>query len=132
MTSNPFRIANPAVPGGASPTETPGGETADPPINRVQAMVASAPVFLFMKGMPSAPRCGFSANAVGALDALGVSYTSFDILSDEGIRQAAKDYAQWPTFPQLWVNGELVGGHDIMMEMYQSGELEPLLREAAS
>jgi monothiol glutaredoxin len=95
-------------------------------------MVSSAPVFLFMKGMPSAPRCGFSANAVGALDALGVSYTSFDILSDEGIRQAAKDYAQWPTFPQLWVNGELVGGHDIMMEMYQSGELEPLLREAAS
>jgi monothiol glutaredoxin len=68
----------------------------------------------------------------GALDALNVSYSSFDILSDEQIRQAAKDYAQWPTFPQLWVKGELVGGHDIMMEMFQGGELEPMLREAVS
>lgn len=130
MSPNPFRIANPQ---GTGPTEGPAAANPDAsPLEQVRTMVESAPVFVFMKGVPSAPRCGFSANAVGALDALGASYTTFDVLSDESIRAAAKEYAQWPTFPQLWVNGELVGGHDIMMEMYQTGELQQVLEGVAS
>ena len=95
---------------------------------RIKEQVTSHPVVLYMKGNPQFPQCGFSANAVGILNALGVQelYT-VDVLQDPEVRQGIKDYANWPTIPQLYVHGEFVGGSDIMTEMYQSGELKQLL-----
>ena len=99
----------------------------DDPMERVERMVTSSNVVLLMKGSPGMPRCGFSANTVAILDRLGVAYSSFDVLEDQWIRSAAKEYAAWPTFPQVWVRGELIGGHDIVTEMYTSGELQMLV-----
>jgi len=83
---------------------------------------------LFMKGSAQFPMCGFSGRAIQVLKACGVNeFKTFDVLSDEEVRQGIKDYAQWPTIPQLYVNGEFVGGSDILMEMYEAGELQPLL-----
>lgn len=95
---------------------------------RIKEQVTSHPVVLYMKGNPQFPQCGFSANAVGILNALGVKelYT-VDVLKDPEIRQGIKDFANWPTIPQLYINGQFVGGSDIMTEMYQSGELKQLL-----
>jgi monothiol glutaredoxin len=84
-------------------------------------------VMLFMKGTPQQPACGFSMRASGALNALGVQYAALDILPDQRIRQELSDYSGWPTIPQLFVDGELVGGSDIVMEMFESGELAQLL-----
>ncbi|CAG0124255.1 Glutaredoxin 4 [Rhodocyclaceae bacterium] len=96
---------------------------------RIKQQVTSHPVVLYMKGSPSFPQCGFSANAVRILNALGVKeFFSVDVLQDAEIRQGIKDYANWPTIPQLYINGEFVGGSDIMTEMYQSGELQKLLQ----
>lgn len=96
---------------------------------RIKQQVTSHPVVLYMKGSPSFPQCGFSANAVRILNALGVKeFFSVDVLQDPEIRQGIKDYANWPTIPQLYINGEFVGGSDIMTEMYQSGELQKLLK----
>jgi monothiol glutaredoxin len=126
--SNPFHIA------GGSPEPRFSGAPVDetdrsaPALERVEKMVASSEVFLFMKGVPEQPLCGFSANSVAILESLGVPYGTFDVLSDEAIRAAAKQYAGWPTFPQLWVRGELIGGNDIMMEMLQTGELETAVK----
>jgi monothiol glutaredoxin len=83
---------------------------------------------LYMKGTPQAPQCGFSALAVQVLNACGVSqFQSFNVLADAEVRQGIKEYANWPTIPQLYINGEFVGGSDIMREMYESGELKKLL-----
>jgi monothiol glutaredoxin len=99
---------------------------------RIKQQVTGHPVVLYMKGSPSFPQCGFSANAVRILNALGVSdIFSVDVLQDPEIRQGIKDYANWPTIPQLYINGEFVGGSDIMTEMYQSGELKTLLGSKA-
>jgi monothiol glutaredoxin len=87
-------------------------------------------VVLFMKGSPEAPQCGFSARASAILQECKVSFHSVDVLSDPEIRQGIKDYANWPTIPQLYVNKELVGGSDIMMEMFESGELQTLFKGA--
>lgn len=96
---------------------------------RIKQQVTSHPVVLYMKGSPSFPQCGFSANAVRILNAAGVKeFFSVDVLQDAEIRQGIKDYANWPTIPQLYINGEFVGGSDIMTEMYQSGELQKLLK----
>ena len=94
---------------------------------RVALMVKTHSVFLFMKGSPNFPQCGFSARAVALLRARGVSFDSFDVLSDDDIRQGAKEHAHWPTVPQLYVMGEFIGGSDIMSEMAASGELDALL-----
>jgi monothiol glutaredoxin len=95
---------------------------------RIDQIVKGHPVVLFMKGMPQVPQCGFSALAVQVLNACGVQqFHSVNVLADQEIRQGIKDYANWPTIPQLYVNGEFVGGSDIMREMYQSGELQKLL-----
>ncbi len=95
---------------------------------RIQQQVTGAPVVLYMKGTPQAPQCGFSALAVQMLNACGVNeFASFNVLADAEIRQGVKEYANWPTVPQLYINGEFVGGSDIMREMYQSGELQKLL-----
>ena len=95
---------------------------------RIDAVVKSNPVVLFMKGSPLFPQCGFSSRAVAILDHLDVTYESVDVLQDQGIRQGIKAYSDWPTIPQLYANGEFVGGSDIMMEMYESGELATLLK----
>ena len=96
---------------------------------RIKQQVTSHPVVLYMKGSPQFPQCGFSANAARILNALGVKdLFSVDVLQDAEIRQGIKDYANWPTIPQLYINGEFVGGSDIMTEMYQSGELQKLLK----
>ena len=98
---------------------------------RIKDQVSGHPVVLYMKGTPQVPQCGFSALVVQVLDACGVQelYT-VNVLADAEIRQGIKEYANWPTIPQLYVNGEFVGGSDIIREMYQSGELQKLLQAA--
>ena len=94
---------------------------------KIKDTVEKNKVALFMKGTPDMPQCGFSANAVNILKACGVdNIFSVDVLSDPEIRQGIKDYSNWPTIPQLYVNGEFIGGSDIVTEMYQSGELQKL------
>jgi monothiol glutaredoxin len=96
--------------------------------DKIHDQVTSAPVTLYMKGSPAFPQCGFSSSAVQMLKACGVDrFQSVDVLQDAEVRQGIKEYANWPTIPQLYVNGEFVGGSDIMREMYQSGELQKLL-----
>ncbi len=98
---------------------------------KIQQQVTSNPVVLYMKGSPAFPQCGFSGAAVQMLKACGVDrFFSVDVLADPEIRQGIKDYANWPTIPQLYVAGEFVGGADIMREMYQSGELQKVLEAA--
>ena len=95
---------------------------------RIDDLVKNNRVVLFMKGSAQFPMCGFSGRAVQILKACGVNdLTTFNVLEDDGVRQGIKDYANWPTIPQLYVNGEFVGGSDIMREMYQSGELQKLI-----
>ncbi len=96
---------------------------------RIDALVKDNAVLLFMKGTPLFPQCGFSSRAVAILNHLDVPFESVDVLQDQGIRQGIKAYSDWPTIPQLYVKGEFVGGSDIMMEMYESGELKGLLEE---
>ena len=101
----------------------------DPVLTFIEKTVTDYPVVLFMKGAPDQPRCGFSAAVVQILDHLDVDYVGVDVLQDEALRQAIKDFSSWPTIPQLYVKGEFVGGCDIITEMFQSGELETLLAE---
>jgi monothiol glutaredoxin len=100
---------------------------------RIREQVTNNSIVLYMKGNAKFPQCGFSANAVRILNALGAKgVMTVDVLQDAEIRQGIKDYANWPTIPQLYINGEFVGGSDIMSEMYQSGELKQLLESAAT
>jgi monothiol glutaredoxin len=94
--------------------------------NKIENVLNSSPVVLFMKGTPDFPMCGFSARAVAILRELEVSFESVNVMEDQEIREGIKVYGNWPTIPQLYVKKELVGGSDIMMEMYQSGELAEL------
>jgi monothiol glutaredoxin len=95
---------------------------------KIDGLVKGNRVMLFMKGTAQFPQCGFSGRAIQVIKACGVNdLATFNVLEDEGVRQGIKDYAQWPTIPQLYVNGEFVGGSDIMMEMYESGELQQML-----
>ena len=96
---------------------------------RIQALVDANKVFLFMKGTPTFPQCGFSATVVSILDHVGVDYGSANVLEDAELRQGIKDFSDWPTIPQLYVGGEFVGGCDILQEMYTSGELKQLFEE---
>lgn len=97
---------------------------------RIETLVASSPVFVFMKGSKLMPQCGFSNNVVQVLNALGFPYETFDVLSDPEIRQGIKDYANWPTIPQVYLKGEFLGGSDILIEMYNSGELRETMAVA--
>lgn len=97
---------------------------------RISQIVSSNDVVLFMKGTPLFPQCGFSSRAIAILDHLGVAYESVDVLQDQGIRQGIKEFSDWPTIPQLYVKGEFIGGSDIMMEMYEAGELHQLVEQA--
>jgi monothiol glutaredoxin len=98
--------------------------------DRIRKELASAPVVLFMKGTPDFPQCGFSAQASGALRKLGVDFRAVNIFEDPELREALKRYSNWPTYPQLYLKGELLGGCDITMEMYRSGELQRTLEAA--
>ena len=98
--------------------------------SRIADIVTSNDVVLFMKGTPLFPQCGFSSKAISILDHLGVTYESIDVLQDMEVRQGIKAFSDWPTIPQLYVKGEFVGGSDIMLEMYQAGELQELLVRA--
>jgi len=101
-------------------------------IAAIKEQIESNPILLYMKGSPAAPQCGFSAQTVQCLIAIGERFAYVDILSNPEIRATLPSYANWPTFPQLYVNGELVGGCDIVTEMFESGELEPLIKGAAT
>jgi monothiol glutaredoxin len=96
---------------------------------RIDEIVGKNDVVLFMKGTVLFPQCGFSSRAVAILDHLGVPFETVDVLQDPEIRQGIKDYSEWPTVPQLYVKGEFVGGSDIMMEMFQAGELQQLIED---
>src|SRR5205809_6572353 len=95
--------------------------------DRIEEVVKNNDVVLFMKGTPLFPQCGFSSRACAILDRLGVAFSSVDVLQDQDVRQGIKGYSDWPTIPQLYVKGEFVGGSDIMMEMYEAGELQQLM-----
>jgi len=95
--------------------------------NRIRESVEGNDIVLFMKGTPLFPQCGFSSRAVAILDHLGVEYASHDVLQDPELRQGIKEFSNWPTVPQLYVKGEFVGGSDIMMEMFEAGELQSML-----
>jgi monothiol glutaredoxin len=103
--------------------------TSNPVHDFIAKAVAEHPVIVFMKGEPEQPRCGFSAAVVQILDHLGVEYVGVDVLQSEALRQGIKTFSDWPTIPQLYVKGELVGGSDIVREMYSNGELQELLQE---
>lgn len=94
---------------------------------RIADLVGKSDVLLFMKGSPLFPQCGFSSRAVAILQHIGVEFDSVDVLQDQAVRQGIKAFSDWPTIPQLYVKGEFVGGSDIMMEMYESGELAELM-----
>ncbi len=97
---------------------------------KIESQIANNKVILYMKGSRDMPQCGFSARVVNILNSYGVDYESVDVLSDPEIRQGIKDYSNWPTIPQLYINGQFVGGCDICVEMDQNGELGGLIKEA--
>ena len=99
---------------------------------RIEDTLSSSPVVLFMKGTPDFPQCGFSASAVRTLEACGAQFSHVNIFEDPELREALKQFSNWPTYPQLYVKGELLGGSDILVEMYQKGELQELLKEAGA
>ncbi|MCP1470071.1 monothiol glutaredoxin [Sphingobium sp. OAS761] len=96
---------------------------------RIADIVGGHDVVLFMKGTPLFPQCGFSSRAIAILEHLGVAYDTVDVLQDQAVRQGIKAFSDWPTIPQLYVKGEFVGGSDIMMEMYEAGELQQLMTD---
>ena len=97
---------------------------------RIETLISSSPVFVFMKGTKLMPQCGFSNNVVQILHAVGVPFETFDVLSDMDIRQGIKEFSEWPTIPQVYVKGEFVGGSDILIQLYNSGELREKLTVA--
>jgi monothiol glutaredoxin len=99
---------------------------------RIKDIISSGDVILFMKGVPAAPQCGFSASVVQILSQLGVPFASVDVLQDPEVREGIKEFSSWPTIPQLYVKGEFVGGCDIIREMFQAGELTALLKGTAA
>jgi monothiol glutaredoxin len=101
----------------------------NPAFERIESDIKSNPVVLYMKGTPVFPQCGFSARVVQILSHIGVPFKGVNVLEDMEIREGIKAYANWPTIPQLYVNGEFVGGCDIVMEMFQAGELQSMLKE---
>ncbi|PZU08474.1 MAG: Grx4 family monothiol glutaredoxin [Sphingobium sp.] len=96
---------------------------------RIADIVNAHDVVLFMKGTPLFPQCGFSSRAIAILEHLGIAYDTVDVLQDQAVRQGIKAFSDWPTIPQLYVKGEFVGGSDIMMEMYEAGELQQLMTD---
>ena len=119
------------------PTRLPPESTAHSPNSmdastktRIESLIASSPIFVFMKGTKLMPQCGFSNNVVQILHSLGMAFETFDVLSDMEIRQGVKEFSSWPTIPQVYVKGEFMGGSDILIEMYNQGELKEKLEVA--
>lgn len=100
-------------------------------LDKIKQQIAENPILLYMKGSPKLPSCGFSSQAAQIMMSCGEQFAYVDILQNPDIRAELPKYADWPTFPQLWIDGELVGGSDILLEMYQQGELQPLIKDAA-
>jgi monothiol glutaredoxin len=98
--------------------------------DRIDQLIQNNKVLVFMKGNKLMPQCGFSNNVIQILNILGVSYETVDILEDQELRQAVKEYSDWPTIPQVYINGEFIGGSDIMIELYQKGELQQIVEVA--
>ena len=107
-------------------------DTSDPVLEAIKGQIEDNPIIVYMKGSPQAPQCGFSAQTVQCLIGCGERFAYVDVLANPDIRATLPHYANWPTFPQLWVGGELVGGCDIVTEMYEAGELQSLVKEAAA
>ncbi len=122
--NNPFKILNEDI---STTKEFSPAEASGDLKERIESVINSDKMVLFMKGNAEFPQCGFSANTVAILKHLGKSFTTFDILQDMDIRQGLKEYSNWPTFPQLYVNGKMIGGNDIITEMFESGELKEYL-----
>lgn len=120
---NPFKILNKDISEVKEFAEAPQQDT----VERIKQIIDSDKVVLFMKGNSEFPQCGFSANTVAILKHMGVSFTTFDILQDMDVRSEIKNFSNWPTFPQLYYQGKLVGGNDIITEMFESGELKEVL-----
>ncbi len=120
--SNPFQVV------GANAIEESEQNRGQDLNSRIKNLINSAPIMLFMKGTADMPQCGFSANVVKILNHVGVSYNTFNILSDMDIRDGIKQYSNWPTYPQLYVKGQLIGGNDIVTEMMNNGELVEALK----
>lgn len=99
-------------------------------IEKIKAQIAAHPIVLYMKGTPEQPQCGFSARTVQVLQACGAEFSSIDVLANPDIRSTLPQYANWPTFPQLYINGELIGGCDIVVELFQKGELQKMIDNA--
>lgn len=119
---NPFNVLQTA------PNEIASADKSKALKEQIEALINADKVVLFMKGNSEMPQCGFSANTSGILKQLGVSFKTFNILNDPDVRQGLKEYSNWPTYPQLYVGGQLVGGNDIVTEMFKSGELQTLLK----
>ena len=127
--SNPFNIlgdqSHPPTSGQEQKEENQSAEINE----RIKSLIDSSDLFLFMKGSPEAPQCGFSANTCAVLNSFGVPYKTFNVLSDMDMRQGIKEYSNWPTSPQLYIKGQFVGGNDIIMELYETGELLKMLQD---
>lgn len=104
----------------------------DTALNRIKEQVEKNPIILYMKGTPQFPQCGFSSRTAQALNACGVEFAHVNVLEDPEVYENLPRYANWPTFPQLYINGELVGGCDITLELYQRGELQKMVNQAAT
>ena len=123
---NPFKILNQDI---ATTKEVSPADIQGELKERIESIINSDNIVLFMKGNSEFPQCGFSANTVAILKHIGKSFSTFDILQDMEIRQGLKEYSNWPTFPQLYLKGKLVGGNDIITEMFESGDLQEVLKE---
>ncbi|MEE2671575.1 MAG: Grx4 family monothiol glutaredoxin [Bdellovibrionota bacterium] len=123
---NPFKILNQDI---ATTKEVSPADVQGELKERIESIINSDNIVLFMKGNSEFPQCGFSANTVAILKHIGKSFSTFDILQDMDIRQGLKEYSNWPTFPQLYLKGKLVGGNDIITEMFESGDLQEVLKE---
>lgn len=126
--------ARPApTPDFASEWEEPKSPRGEQPVQEyLDALVKDNKIVLFMKGSPQSPKCGFSANAAGILSGYGKPFAHFDVFLDPEVRQGVKDFSQWPTLPQIYINGEFIGGSDILMQMHNSGELREEIEAAFS
>ena len=128
MSDNPFNIVgSDQVPPQQKGEAISEADKSLPLNERIEKLIGSSDIFLFMKGMPEMPMCGFSANVVAILNSFQASFKTFNILEDMDIRQGVKEFSNWPTYPQLYVKGKLLGGNDVITELYEDGELKEAL-----
>ena len=122
--NSPFNIVNKGAVAAPHIEES----TDESPTKRIESMINASPIFIFMKGTPNQPQCGFSANTVAIFNSLGKSFQTFDVLSAPEIRSEIKNFSNWPTIPQIYIGGKFIGGNDIITELHQNGELTELTK----